>query len=280
MSLRKYYKILGLPENATPTEVRRQYRKLAMLYHPDKNPSIQAKEQFLIITDAYEILLGRKSAPVNLNTHVPRSKEKTSEDRVRDAKKRYYEQLEKEQLQNDLYFKSLFLGWRWKLIKSSSILGVVLAISLSLDLFLPRHYQKDRITHYAKNIYSSIDDEDVSLVKTKEQKKYWITGLDYSLFGPFPEVYIEKSWIYHQPINIVSIQKIDYGIYPVSYTFYGFTPIMILIFLLPFITIMYKQQTILFTIMYNMSVYVTPLLILIFLLTNDHWAHLLTFGFL
>lgn len=280
MSLRKYYKILGLPENATPTEVRRQYRKLAMLYHPDKNPSIQAKEQFLIITDAYEILLGRKSAPINLNTHVSRSKEKTSEDRVRDAKKRYYEQLEKEQLQNDLYFKSLFLGWRWKLIRSSAILGVVLAISLSLDLSLPRHYQKDRITHYAKNIYSSIDDEDVSLVKTKEQKKYWITGLDYSLFGPFPEVYIEKSWIYHQPINIVSIQKIGYGIYPVSYTFYGFTPIMILIFLLPLITIMYKQQTILFTIMYYMSVYITPLLILIFLLTNDHWAHLLTFGFL
>lgn len=280
MPLRKYYKILGLPETASPAEVRRQYRKLAMLYHPDKNPSTQAKEQFLIITDAYEILLGKKSMPVSLNQHISRSKEKTHEDRVREAKKRYYDQLEKEQMQNEMYFRSLFLGWKWKLIKTTSILGLVLAISLTLDLLLPRHYQNDRVTHYAKNIYSSINNEDVSLVRTNEHKEFWITGLDYSLFGPYPEIYIERSWIYHQAINLISIQKIDYAIYPVNYTFYALSPALILFFLFPFITSRYKKQTILFTIMYYISVYVTPILILLFLFSNDHWAHLLTFGFL
>lgn len=280
MSLRKYYNILGLNESATTADVRRQYRKLAMQYHPDRNPSIQAKEQFLIITDAYEILIGKKKAPISGNQNIGRSKEKTHEDRVRDAKKRYYEQLEKEQLRNELFYRSLFTGWKWKLIKISSAIGLIIALALTIDLFLPRHYEKDQVSHYAKNIYSSVNNEDVSLIKTKEDKEFWITGIDYQLYGQYPEIYIERSWIFHQAVNLISIQKIDYAYYPVCYTFYSVSPVLILLFILPFLTLKFKRRTILYTIMYYISVYITPYLILFFIFSNDHWAHLLTLGFL
>ena len=63
MSLTKYYKTLGLPPGADQAAIRKAFRRLAMRYHPDKNPSASAKAKFIMITEAYEILTGKKSAP-------------------------------------------------------------------------------------------------------------------------------------------------------------------------------------------------------------------------
>lgn len=52
-----YYNILNLTNNATLTEIKKAYKKLVFLYHPDKtNNDLEKKEKFLQITDAYEIL--------------------------------------------------------------------------------------------------------------------------------------------------------------------------------------------------------------------------------
>lgn len=52
-----YYKILQLPPHATITEIKKAYRKLAMNYHPDKNPDDPfAVAYFNDVTEAYEIL--------------------------------------------------------------------------------------------------------------------------------------------------------------------------------------------------------------------------------
>jgi curved DNA-binding protein CbpA len=58
-----YYRKLGLNLGASLQEVKASYRRLARLYHPDVNPdNLQAKEQFIAITEAYQYLL--KVAPV------------------------------------------------------------------------------------------------------------------------------------------------------------------------------------------------------------------------
>jgi len=51
-----YYKILGVPRNATQEEIQRAYRKLARKYHPDVNKSPDAEEKFKEINEAYEVL--------------------------------------------------------------------------------------------------------------------------------------------------------------------------------------------------------------------------------
>lgn len=52
-----YYAILGLNRGATQDEIKKAYRKLAMQYHPDRNPgNKQAEEKFKEINEAYDIL--------------------------------------------------------------------------------------------------------------------------------------------------------------------------------------------------------------------------------
>jgi DnaJ-class molecular chaperone len=55
---KEYYAILGLKEGASPEEIRKAYRKLALHYHPDRNRGdAGAEERFKAISEAYAVLI-------------------------------------------------------------------------------------------------------------------------------------------------------------------------------------------------------------------------------
>ena len=58
MATKNYYQILGIPENASAEDIKRAYRKLAVKYHPDKNPGNikEAEAKFKEISEAYYVL--------------------------------------------------------------------------------------------------------------------------------------------------------------------------------------------------------------------------------
>ncbi|MBW6474000.1 MAG: DnaJ domain-containing protein, partial [Anaerolineaceae bacterium] len=57
MEYKDYYKTLGVKRNASKDEIKQAYRKLAMKYHPDRNPgNKEAEDKFKDINEANEVL--------------------------------------------------------------------------------------------------------------------------------------------------------------------------------------------------------------------------------
>lgn len=51
-----YYTVLGVPSDSNEEEIRRAYKRLALRYHPDKNPDADAEDKFKQIAQAYDVL--------------------------------------------------------------------------------------------------------------------------------------------------------------------------------------------------------------------------------
>ncbi|CEM60785.1 molecular chaperone DnaJ [Treponema phagedenis] len=65
MAERDYYEVLGVSKTATNDEIKKAYRKLAIQYHPDKNPgNKEAEEKFKEATKAYEVLIDEKKRSI------------------------------------------------------------------------------------------------------------------------------------------------------------------------------------------------------------------------
>ena len=57
MTKRDYYEVLGVARDVSSAELKKNYRRLAMEYHPDQNPDDdQAAEKFKELTEAYQVL--------------------------------------------------------------------------------------------------------------------------------------------------------------------------------------------------------------------------------
>jgi len=169
--LDKYYQILGLSRNATEADIKRAYRRLALMYHPDKNSGPGAKERFIAITEAYNYLIDppkkqeHKSAG-HAESHEAERVYKARMQARKAAAQRYREfKKQQEQELGRTYSRAL-----------SFLIGTVL-------LILTIYFSKNSINKW---IVDSNQDEAIGWIVRMDHRHYWVE------FQVGDEYYIER----------------------------------------------------------------------------------------
>ena len=86
MTKKDYYDVLGVNKDADKREIKKAYRKLALKFHPDKNPSKEAEEKFKEISEAYAVLSdSEKRQMYDQYGHAGIDQQYSSEDIFRNA---------------------------------------------------------------------------------------------------------------------------------------------------------------------------------------------------
>lgn len=94
--MKNYYQVLEIEKDAEEREIKAAYRRLAKEYHPDRNKASNARQRFIQLTEAYQILIDddlRKSYDLRIDRNRSReSQMKDKEDQYREWFNRYQQQ--------------------------------------------------------------------------------------------------------------------------------------------------------------------------------------------
>ena len=80
MAKRDYYEVLGVDKSASDDEIKKAYRKIAIKYHPDRNPNNkEAEEKFKEAAEAYDVLRDPQKSMTSLDSMVHKVDSEDSE---------------------------------------------------------------------------------------------------------------------------------------------------------------------------------------------------------
>lgn len=140
----EYYQILGLSPNSSQTQIKKAYRKLALKFHPDINNSEGAKERFIRITEAYEVLINGPKLESRIFKQYNRRTDfrETYRRQAARARARRHAQMQYEEFcrNNEAFHKSWYYRPAQWLVLGIYLLGWVFGIFLISSPVLVSYY--------------------------------------------------------------------------------------------------------------------------------------------
>lgn len=162
--MKDYYSILGVPSTAHAADIKRAYRKLALLYHPDKNPDPQAELYIKEVNEAYAVLSdpqARQAYDLNRENPFRELFEEPARPRHRDPAYRRTAPPPKRKSEREKMFEMMaeyYRHARWSLLSGLAFccllfFDVVLPYRASKDIVIKKAYLHERRAHTANILY-------------------------------------------------------------------------------------------------------------------------------
>ncbi|MEX1190950.1 MAG: DnaJ domain-containing protein [Brumimicrobium sp.] len=295
---KRYFDILGITPTKDEKIIKRAYRKKALEYHPDKNPSAEAHEKFIQVSEAYEYLIlainqtritptnkkqGKQYSYSEFSTQkVKRTEKEEFEERLKQAQRRYEYMKQKEEQENEAYFQKITSGRSWKLFKVIMYGCLLLSTIFVVDYtILSSRWEKDSIAKRSKVLtYSGINYRTIVPIITKKNEKLWVKYSFMKAAEKFQTVYLERTFFFRDIKSIWTWQRGEWTKSKIDFSVTGSYPLIPIFLLIPFITYLSKSRTVTYSFLFIISQYIFGIALLFLLYLNDRWIHLMTLGFL
>jgi hypothetical protein len=242
--LKNYYDILGVTPQSGAEEVKRAYRQLAVLLHPDKNPLPEAEAAFKEVNEAYEVL----SDPVARNlynqmltqsfaTQTPLSTHRDP------AYRKRQEAGYQPQRPTGPSERVLLMQRALPLLKKLAWVGCAWCLLLWLDFFLPTHVSEEKVITDARLLRSvMMHSYKADLLVTDKKHHFPIRFDELQYFPNGALVHVHTSRLLGILVAVESKQR-NYILSNLATIYRNFSFIPILLFLLSMVAIVKKWGT-------------------------------------
>ncbi len=283
MTLAESYKLLGVQPGCRELDIKRNFKRLARKLHPDVNPSPQAHEQFIQLTQALEIVLNPPEIPLkkerSSRSQNPTVSPSVVAQRMREAKERFENMEERKKRETEDYFFSLTSGKSLKTLKVVMYLGAIMAFFFLAEIALPVHHFEDELLSCDKRLYNGIHYDNIKGVTLKNTGSYFCEHNASYWDSMYPDLIVEKSWFTHTPIRMIQNDDFEIGVSTFDFHLGSVRWLVIAILLCPLIPYFRPRKTISHVLIFYFSIYIVGIIELYILFSNQRILHFLTLGF-
>jgi hypothetical protein len=286
----KYYKILGISPTDDQNVIKKAYRKLALEFHPDKNPDPGAAKRFLEISEAYDFLINKKKTSIlkgkqyDFNDFTKGTKQSVQSDfneRMRQAKMRYEYLKKKEHEDNEKYYNKIAHGKGFNQFKIVLIGCTLLSFIFLLDYFvLPTRFENDVATHGNRILaYGGLAERRVVPIATLNDQRMWIRSSNFGTIQRNQELILEKTRFFRDVKYIWVYEDDRWHRISTDFSVTGTFPLAPLFLLIPLITYFIRGRTLTYSVLFNLSFYFFGVILIILMISNERWLRLFSLGF-
>jgi len=271
-----YYEILNLPEGATKAQIKKSYRKLVKLYHPDVTDDPNAHEKYLEINQAYEALLDPKPK-YKPKSSRPSSKAHKWNRYKRESRKKHAQRQAKKAQEIELFYQSLRKGWRRNWIRMNLLVGLLVSVFTIADQLSEPSQRIVAITGFKNySTEAEIDTEEGTFTVIEKEKHSSIRSK--TEFILFQSKYLKQGlFIVYVHKGVTFYQRVSYS--PTGPSFYWGYGIVLFISLIPlFFYILFRKNTGWFVFFHYLTLIVTTPWLIYFMIQHSYIIQALKFG--